>query len=155
MVSSILLGNNFQLASVSNRMCQWLYVSLTQTKSLWNREPEWRKCLHWVGLWASIFLNEDSCGRFQLTVGGATPGEVVLGIIRKQAEQAIGSKSVSSTSPWPRYQLLPPGSYPVWVPGPTLPQWWPVKSNCEVKINPPLPKLLFLMVFYPSNRNTK
>jgi hypothetical protein len=46
-------------------------------------------------------------------VGGAIPGLVVLGSIRKQAEQARGSKAVSSTSPWFLHQLLPPSSYPV------------------------------------------
>jgi hypothetical protein len=30
-------------------------------------------------------------------VGGAIPGQVVLGSIRKQAEQAMGNKPVSST----------------------------------------------------------
>jgi hypothetical protein len=33
--------------------------------------------------------------------GGVTPGPVVLDGIRKQAEQAMGSKTVSSTPPWP------------------------------------------------------
>jgi hypothetical protein len=42
-------------------------------------------------------------------VSGAIPGLVVLGSIRKQAEQARGSKPVSSTPPWP----LAPGSCPV------------------------------------------
>jgi hypothetical protein len=56
----------------------------------------------------------SSCGVFsQLTiegerplVGGAIPGLVVLGSIRKQAEQARGSKPVSNTPPWPLHQLL-------------------------------------------------
>jgi hypothetical protein len=39
-------------------------------------------------------------------VGGAIPGLVVLGPIRKQAEQARGSKPVSNILPWPRHQLL-------------------------------------------------
>jgi hypothetical protein len=33
-------------------------------------------------------------------VGGANPGLVVLGSIRKQAEQAKGSKPVSNIPPW-------------------------------------------------------
>lgn len=40
----------------------------------------------------------------QAIVGGATCELVVLGSIRK-AEQATGSKSVSSTPPWPVHQL--------------------------------------------------
>ena len=41
---------------------------------------------------------------------------VVLGSIRRQAERAMDSKPISSTPPWPRHQLLSPGSCPVWVP---------------------------------------
>jgi hypothetical protein len=44
-------------------------------------------------------------------VGHAMPGLVVLGSIRKQAEQARGSKPGSSTYAWPPHQLLLPGSY--------------------------------------------
>jgi hypothetical protein len=40
-------------------------------------------------------------------MGGAIPGLVVLGSIRKQAEQVRGSKPISSTSAWPLHQLLP------------------------------------------------
>jgi hypothetical protein len=46
-------------------------------------------------------------------VGGAIPRLVVLGSIRKQAEQARGSKPVSNIPPWPLHQLLPPSSCPV------------------------------------------
>jgi hypothetical protein len=42
-------------------------------------------------------------------VGGAMPGLVViLGSIRKQAEQARGSKPVTNIPPWPLHQLLLP-----------------------------------------------
>jgi hypothetical protein len=41
-------------------------------------------------------------------VGGTIPGLVVLGSIRQQAEQARGSKPVSSIPPWPLHQLLLP-----------------------------------------------
>jgi hypothetical protein len=58
----------------------------------------------------------SSCGAFsQLViknggsmVGGAIPGLVVLGSIRKQAEQTRGSKPVSNIPPWPLHQLLLP-----------------------------------------------
>ena len=44
---------------------------------------------------------------------GPIPGLVVLGSIRKQAEQAMVSKPVSSSiPPWSLHQLLPPGSSP-------------------------------------------
>jgi hypothetical protein len=56
----------------------------------------------------------SSCGPFsQLVikgkgplVGGTISGLVVLGSIRKQAEQARGSKPVSNIPPWPLHQLL-------------------------------------------------
>jgi hypothetical protein len=41
-------------------------------------------------------------------VSGAIPGLVVLGSIRKQAEQARGSKPVSNILPWLLHQLLLP-----------------------------------------------
>jgi len=53
------------------------------------------------------FSIRDQWGRVQPSVGGAI---LILGSRRKQAEQAMGSKPVSSTPPWPLYQLLPPGS---------------------------------------------
>jgi hypothetical protein len=43
-----------------------------------------------------------------LFMGGAIPGLVVLGSIRKQAEQARESKAVSNIPPWPLHQLLLP-----------------------------------------------
>jgi hypothetical protein len=55
-------------------------------------------------------VRRDQEGRAQPIVGGTIPGLVVLGSIRKQAEQARGSKPVSSSPPWPLHQLLPPGS---------------------------------------------
>ena len=41
-------------------------------------------------------------------VGGTIPGLVVLGSIKKQAEQARESKPVSNIPPWPLHQLLLP-----------------------------------------------
>jgi hypothetical protein len=39
-------------------------------------------------------------------VGGTTSGLVVLGSIREQAEQAMGSKPAMNIPPWPLQQLL-------------------------------------------------
>lgn len=39
-------------------------------------------------------------------VGGATPGQIIISCIRKQAKQVPGNKSVSSIPPWT------PGSCP-------------------------------------------
>ena len=47
-------------------------------------------------------------GGGQPIVGGAIPGLVDLGSIRKQAEQAKGSKPVSDIPPWPLHQLQLP-----------------------------------------------
>lgn len=40
------------------------------------------------------FFIRDGCRRAQPTTGGATPSQVVLGCIRRQAEQAVGSQPV-------------------------------------------------------------
>jgi hypothetical protein len=47
-----------------------------------------------------------------VVVGVCFPGMVVLGSIRKQAEQAMRSKSVNNTLPWSLHQLLYLGSSP-------------------------------------------
>jgi hypothetical protein len=44
----------------------------------------------------------------RLIVGGSMPGLVVLHSIRKQIEQARGSKPVSNILLWPLHQLLLP-----------------------------------------------
>ena len=41
-------------------------------------------------------------------VGGTNSGLLVLGSIRKQAEQARGGKLVKNIPPWPLHQLLLP-----------------------------------------------
>ena len=59
---------------------------------------------HQIGLRASLWyglLISDCYGQAQFTVSSATPGLVVLSVIRKQAKQAIRSKPVSSTPSWP------------------------------------------------------
>ena len=46
-------------------------------------------------------------------VDGDVPGLVVLGSTRRSVEQVMGSKSVSSSPPWPLHQLLSLGSHPI------------------------------------------
>jgi hypothetical protein len=46
------------------------------------------------------------------TVGGATPGQVVLAAMRMQSVQDMGSKPVSCIHPLLLHQLLPAGSCP-------------------------------------------
>jgi hypothetical protein len=75
--------------------------------------------------WASASMR-SCCGAFSrlmikgkaALVGGAIPGLVVLGCIRKQAEQARGSKPVSNIPPWPLHQLLLPDllEFQSWLP---------------------------------------
>lgn len=48
----------------------------------------------------AIFLENDQCGRVQTTVGGAIPEQVALGCVRKEDEQAMENKLVSSIPPW-------------------------------------------------------
>ena len=79
------------------------------------------------------------------TVGGAIPGLLDLGSIRKQNEQTMRSKPVSSTpsmASTPLYHLLLPSSCPAWVPILTC---FRVGLWCEgiSLINPFLPKLLW------------
>jgi hypothetical protein len=50
-----------------------------------------------VGNSVAHFLISDWCERVQPIVGGAIPVLVALGSIRKQSEQAMRRKSVSST----------------------------------------------------------
>ena len=61
-------------------------------------------CPHQTGPKTSL------CVRAPPTVGSASPGLVVLDAIRKQAEQVMGSKPVSSILLWSPHQLLLPGS---------------------------------------------
>ena len=62
-----------------------------------------------IGVSVGLFLFNDLLGRDHPTIAG-TPEQVVLGCIRKQAEKAIESKSVSNILPWSLLQSLPPGS---------------------------------------------
>lgn len=50
---------------------------------------------------------------------GAIPGLVALDAVRKQAEEAVRSKLVSSTTSWPLHELIPSGlssclGFPPW-----------------------------------------
>jgi hypothetical protein len=80
--------------------------------STWNklelserREGQLRKCLQKIQI-QGIFLISDQWRRVQPIVGGAIPRLVVLGSIRKQAEQAMWNKPVCNTLPWLHQFLL-------------------------------------------------
>lgn len=55
-------------------------------------------------------IRYDMISEAQLTGDGAIPGQVVLGSITYQAEQAMGSKSEGSIPLWFMLQFLHPGS---------------------------------------------
>ena len=98
----------------------WFYIGLTQSNQLKGGNL---KFFHKIQV-KGIFFVSDWWKRASLPiVGGATPGLVVLGSIRKEAEQAVKSKPVSNIPPWPLHQLLPPDSCPIWVP---VLQWWAI-----------------------------
>jgi hypothetical protein len=94
----------------------------------------------------NIFLISNWCNYWSI-VGGAIPGLVVLGSIRKQAEQTRKSKPVSSTLPCPLHQLLPLGcafsSCPDFL--------WQCTVIWESKLF--LPRFLLAIVFHSSDRN--
>ena len=74
------------------------------------------------------------------TVGGAIPGLVALGSLRKQAEEAVRSKPVSSSSPQP-HQLLPLGSCSEFLYCPFFSDG--LQYGSVSQMNPFLPNLLF------------
>lgn len=80
-------------------MCQeWCWLALCQSDI-----TQLRKCPNVLAVaspWP-FFLINYYCGKAQLTVDGAGPGQVVLYCIRRQSEQAKRSKSVSSSLLWP------------------------------------------------------
>ena len=78
-------------------------------------------------------------------MGSATPGQVVPGYIRKQAEKVMGNKPVSSVCPWP---LLDFQSRLHWRMNYKL----KLEKNKTKQNNPFLPKMILAMVFYHSNR---
>ena len=77
---------------------KWLvFVNLVQSRVTWEGgAPQLRNYLHKIGLWKLVFLVNDGCGRTQPAMGSAIPGQVVLGCMKKQAEQATQSKAVTS-----------------------------------------------------------
>ena len=83
-------------------------------QSFWKKIPQLRKCPHqtalWASLWGIFFIDEMWIG--PSFMGRETPEWVIPGAIIKQAEQAIRTKPVSTTPPWPLHQLLLLGSCP-------------------------------------------
>lgn len=97
-----------------------------------SRHPDCQSlCLCHNGLWTvswNISLTNDWCGKLQLNVV-VTPGQMNLDCIRKHAEQALKSKTASSSLPWHLRQFH---------------QWWTVTGKC--KPNRPLSLLVMLLI---------
>ena len=60
------------------------------------------------------FLSSEWCRRAQTIMGGATSGQIALGSIRNQGEQAMRSKHVSSTLSSSPHVSSCPNSRPWW-----------------------------------------
>jgi hypothetical protein len=89
-------------------MLYWLvlYVSLTQAGVTTEKKRfSWGSAS--MRFSCGIFSQLEIKGRGPIA-GGAIPGLVVLGSIKKQAEQARRSKPASNIPPWPLHQLLLP-----------------------------------------------
>lgn len=90
--------------------------------------------------------------RAQPIVVGTTFGKMVQRCLRKQAEQAIRSKPISSILPWSLLQSIPLGPCLQFLP------WIPLMMDCSVEklwaeISPSFLKLLSFMVLCGSHRN--
>lgn len=85
----------------------WLVLSTTQGTIIWEEIFNWENVPTSLpcGQLVLHFLEITRCRWTQLTVSGAIPGMVGLGTIRKQHEQAVSYKTVSSIPPQPPYQL--------------------------------------------------
>ena len=96
----------------------------------------------------------DGGGYSPLVVVGGIHGLVVLAFVRKQAEQAMRSKPVSSsTLPWPLHQLLPTGSCAVSIP--VLTSYSDgLRCGAASQTNSSLLPLLLVMVFCQCNYNS-
>ena len=130
--------------------CWLVYVNLTQLESSERRGPQLRKCLYKVGLKVGLwcgehFLNCDWYGKAQPTVGSAAPSLVVLGSVRKQAEEAGMDSPPNIIPPWLLHQILAPGCHTACL---GCPQW-SMTWICRQR-NPFFLKLLSVMVFHHS-----
>ena len=92
-------------------------INLTQLESLARRDPQLRNMLHKIVLQVSLEgIFSDCLGTTHPIVYVVTPQLVVLGSIRKKAEQPMGNKPVRSTSLGTLHQRLHPSSYQICIP---------------------------------------
>lgn len=104
---------------VNDRTKEWFYsVQLDDYASLFlstQLELSEKRELHWENpstrltcrkAYGSILYWVNWFGRAQPIINGATPGQVVLGHVRKLAEQVLWSKPVSHVPSWHLLQFL-------------------------------------------------
>lgn len=111
----------------------WWLVSwqLTKTRVTW--EPQWENVsIRFVcRKWRTVIIS-GCCDTTQSIVDSAIFGQVVLCkslndlCIRKQTEQALGTKSVSTSPPLLLHQFLPPDSSLGFLP------WLPLRIATEI-----------------------
>ena len=110
--------------------CVWSgFVCLLDTKleASGRREPQLMKCVHEIHQWGILSII-NQWRMVQLIERGAIPVLVALGSIRREAEQVIWSKPISST-PHGICITLSPGFCPVWISF-----WRPLIVNINLKV---------------------
>lgn len=126
------------LSSLLTSLCQ-LFCQLAQARVIWKEQPQLKRCFpqiiyrHAYGAFSLLMMDVGGTS----SLNGATPGQVVLGYKRKQTEQALESKPMSSTHLWSLLELLPPGTSRFWLVN---------------QIDVILPKMIFVVTCYHSNR---
>lgn len=96
------------------------------------------------------FLYFDWWRKAQPTGDSAALGQVVLGCVRGQTEQAMESESVNSTPPWFLLPFLPPGSCR----NSLSDGLWPESCKRNVFFLKLVLVRFFVCLFYHSNRNS-
>lgn len=92
-----ILGNGRQVDPHTHWIYYFFFMLSQQGLKLFGKqESQLRKYFHQIDLWAKSRVHFlDTCGRAQLSVGGATQGPMVSCAIRRPAEQTMRSKPES------------------------------------------------------------
>jgi hypothetical protein len=93
-------------------------VNLEQHRATWEEKNSNREdaSILLASLWNTLLIH-DRCGRAQVTVEGATLGQLDLDCWKSQAEKTMENKPVSIIPPWSLLQsLLPCFGFLSWLP---------------------------------------
>ena len=95
-------------------VCVMFDVNLTQLELSGKREFHWQNVHTRLACRQACytFLISDFFGRAQASLGDSGLGHVIIGCIRKQVDQIMMSKPVSSIPPRPLNQSLPVSYFP-------------------------------------------